>query len=86
MCVKLPPEDLNSDPCLPTPQKHLYLWSEHHAKGARCWILFFDIDIHDLFPIWEFDQILTFKGSFGIRLFGWNWKLFTESTVDKGKS
>ena len=51
MCVKLPPEDLNSDPCLPTPQKHLYLWSEHHAKGARCWILFFDIDIHDLFPI-----------------------------------
>ena len=27
-----------------------------------------------------------FKGPFGIRLFYWNWKLFAESTVNKGKN
>ena len=37
MCVKLSPEDLNSDPYLPhsIPHKHLLLWNDHHTKGAR---------------------------------------------------
>jgi len=35
MYVKLPSGDLNSSPCPPTPHTHLYLWSDHRAKGAR---------------------------------------------------
>ena len=37
MYVKLPSGDLNSS-LTPTPNKHLYLWSNHRIKGAR-WLL-----------------------------------------------
>ena len=35
MCVKLPPRDLKSSPCLLHPHKHLYLWSNHRTKNAQ---------------------------------------------------
>ena len=28
---------LESWPLPPTPHKHLYLWSDHHTKGVRCY-------------------------------------------------
>ena len=38
--MKLSPGDLNTDPYPPTPHKHLYLWSDHHTKGAQWFGIF----------------------------------------------
>ena len=43
MCMNLLPEDLNPNPYPTTPHKHLYLWSDHHTKGAQWSLLLLNV-------------------------------------------